>query len=62
MTAQQRPAQQRPAQQRSDRRVAESAPAYAARERPAVRRRTRGESLAAVIERRRAVLLRLADS
>ena len=57
MTAQQRPA----------RRVAETAPAYAPRaaeprERTAPRRRTRSESLAAVIERRRAVLLRLADS
>ncbi len=62
-------AQQRPDQQRSDRRVAEQAPTYAAesreadgRARSAARRRARSESLAAVIERRRAVLLRLADS
>lgn len=62
------PAQKR-VDPRPDHQVAERAPAYAPRPRVselheprAPRRRTRGESLASVIERRRAVLLRLADS
>ena len=62
------PAQKR-VDPRPDRQAAERAATYALRPRVselheprAPRRRTRGESLASVIERRRAVLLRLADS
>ena len=62
------PAQKR-VDPRPDQQAAERARAYALRPRAselhehrAPRRRTRGESLASVIERRRAVLLRLADS